>query len=455
MIAPVRLTGGVEVPRTVHMAPPYTLGYAGVGPTTISLNWTESSDASFFEYVLRKYSVFLNEWETIHTELIRTNASFFYSPLNASASDSWQVTYQDTLGFQLSNKLNVTLQLLSPTASLSYSQPTSASARLQWDNNAKYGGLLYFSSYQLMESINGGTNFTRASYTDVNSLSYLVSGLSPSTNYSFYLNTTDQCIGNGCPTSSFSSSLSNMVTISTPGPLLASAHVSPLTVDVGQPANFVCLGAGGAAPYAYFWAFGDGSSWTGASPSHTYNVSGVMSVVCAVTDSLGTISDAKPIILPVYMDPSITSFTLTAAKLDLGQRITFFVSTSGGNGSLTFSYANLPTGCSSVNSSSFSCNPTSSGTYDVTVTVTDQGKETAISTLRVSIAPARVLGLPQAMGLVVIFGSLLGICALVILSVVLVLRSKKGSQINPQDTESNQGNLSSDQARGVSELKRE
>jgi hypothetical protein len=52
-----------------------------------------------------------------------------------------------------------------------------------------------------------------------------------------------------------------------------------------------------------------------------------------------------------------------------------------------------------------------------------------------------------------IFGAILGICALVILSVVLVLRSKNGSQINPQDTESNQGNLSSDQARGVSELK--
>jgi hypothetical protein len=42
-----------------------------------------------------------------------------------------------------------------------------------------------------------------------------------------------------------------------------------------------------------------------------------------------------------------------------------------------------------------------------------------------------------------IFGAILGICAMVILSVFLTLRGKKGSQIVPgHDTESNQGNLS-------------
>jgi hypothetical protein len=76
------------------------------------------------------------------------------------------------------------------------------------------------------------------------------------------------------------------------------------------------------------------------------------------------------------------------------------------------------------------------------VTVTDHGQETASSTLRLSIAPSRVLGLPQAMGLAVIFGAVLGICVLVIVSVVLALRPKKGTQINAQqDTESNHRNL--------------
>jgi hypothetical protein len=221
-------------------------------------------------------------------------------------------------------------------------------------------------------------------------------------------------------------------------PLTAFVIASSNAVDVGQLASFSCAGAGGVSPYSYAWTFGDGSSGTGASPSHTYGASGIMDVVCTVTDRVGNNASTQPIALPVYTDPSITSFTLTPANLDLGQRITFLVSTSGGNGSLTYSYANLPTGCLSANSSSFSCTPTSSGTYDVRVTVTDQGQETANSTLRISIAPPRVLGLPQTMVSALIFGAILGICAVVILSVVLTLRGKRGSQIRPShDTESN------------------
>jgi PKD domain len=150
-----------------------------------------------------------------------------------------------------------------------------------------------------------------------------------------------------------------------------------------------------------------------------------MNVVCTATDSFGTIATSKPITYAIYIDPSIISFKATPASPDLGQRIAFVVSASGGNGSLTYAYASLPTGCSSTNSSSFSCTPTSSGTYEVTVTVTDQGRETANSTVGVSIGPSRVIGLPEAMGLAVIFGGILAIGAAAILSVVIAIRRKK------------------------------
>jgi PKD repeat protein len=376
-----------------------------------------------------------SSWATFANISDKTNTSIYISGLAPGATNWWQIIVYDPLSHPA-----IPLKTIQPwTASLSATQQSATSAQLNWTNNAAYGGFISFASYQLMESLNGNTFVPLAKIVDESSLGTTVDGLVPSTAYSFYLNTTDRC--NGCAALSSATTESNTVHISTPGPLRAMAIASPNSVDIGQLVYFSCSGAGGASPYFYSWTFGDGSSGTGANPSHTYNAAGMMNVVCTVSDHFSSIT--KPITLAVYIDPSITSFTLNPANFDLGQRITFFVSTSGGNGSLTFSYSDLPTGCSSANSSSFSCTPTSSGTYDVRVTITDQGQETANATLRVSIAPPRVLGLPRTMVPALIFGAILGICAMVILSVFLTLRGKKGSQIVPgHDTESNQGNLS-------------
>jgi len=411
----------LEIPKTFLDAPPYVIGYSGLGPTTISLNWTESVGPTFDGYVLQN-STDGSSWATFANIPDKTNTSIYISGQVPGATNWWQVVVYDPLS-QYSNQLKITQPSI---ASLSYPRQTATSVELNWDNNAAYGGFVSFASYQLMEAVNGEPFARAAKITDVGSLSDVLTDLVPSTTYSFYLNTTDQC--NGCSNARPSSSFSNTVTISTPGPLATSASpVSPASVDVGEPANFVCTGTGGAPPYAYSWTFGDGSAGTGANPSHVYNAPGMMNVVCTATDSFGTIASSKPITYAVYIDPSIISFKATPASPDLGQRIAFAVSASGGNGSLTYAYSSLPTGCSSTNSSSFSCTPTSSGTYEVTVTVTDQGRETANSTVRVSVGPSRVLGLPQAMGLAVIFGAVLGIGAAAVLSVVVAIRRKKGT----------------------------
>jgi len=408
----------LEIPKTFLETPPYMIGYSGLGPTTISLNWTESVGLTFGGYVLQN-STDGSSWATFANIPDKTNTSIYISGQVPGATNWWQVIVYDPLS-QYSNQLKITQPSI---ASLSYTQQTATSGQLNWDNNAAYGGFVSFASYQLMKAVNGGSFAPTAKITDVSSLSDVVTGLAPSTGYSFYLNTTDQC--NGCSNARPSSSLSNTVTIGTPGPLASSVRASPITVDASEPANFVCTGAGGAPPYTYSWTFGDGGSGTGANPSHAYNAPGIMDVVCTVTDSFGTIASSKPIMFAVYIDPSIISFVATPASPDLGQRITFVASANGGNGSLTYSYANLPTGCSSANSSSLSCTPISSGIYEVTVTVSDQGRETANSTVRLSIGPSRVLGLPWAIGLVVIFGAILGIGAAAILSVVLAIRRRK------------------------------
>jgi len=48
--------------------------------------------------------------------------------------------------------------------------------------------------------------------------------------------------------------------------------------------------SGGSTPYTYAWAFGDGTSSTAQSPSHTYAAAGTYSAILTVTDALG----AKP-----------------------------------------------------------------------------------------------------------------------------------------------------------------
>jgi len=211
---------------------------------------------------------------------------------------------------------------------------------------------------------------------------------------------------------------------STPGLLSASVTSSSNTVDVGQLASFSCTGKGGLPPYTYHWAFGDGSTGSGNSTTHIYTAPGIITVVCTVTDLLGTLANCRIQVL-VSSVPSITSFTASPASLSAGDKVTLSVSTSGGYGPLTYSYTNLPSGCFSANVTTISCTPTSSGNYRITVKVTDHLGESATSTVPMTIGPQRVLGLPQVVGLTVIFGTTAGIGALVILSAFIAIRKKK------------------------------
>jgi PKD domain-containing protein len=214
---------------------------------------------------------------------------------------------------------------------------------------------------------------------------------------------------------------------SAPGPLSTSLAADSSFVDVGQLASFSCSGAGGLSPYTYSWAFGDGSTGSGASTSHTYNTLGTMSVICTVTDLLGTSkSDGTQVV--VISDPSIISFAALPSSLSAGETVVLSVSASGGYGPLTYSYANLPSGCLSANATTISCTPTSSGNYRVTVTVTDRTGESATSTAPITVGPERVLGRPQATGLAVIFGAIVGILAIVILSAFRTIRSRNRRQ---------------------------
>jgi PKD repeat protein len=88
-------------------------------------------------------------------------------------------------------------------------------------------------------------------------------------------------INSGVPTALFTSSVANALT-----------HT--MFFDGGGS-----TAAGTATIVTYQWAFGDGFTGTGQTIAHTYAVSGAYSVRLTVTDSLGRIGTAAPVVVTV------------------------------------------------------------------------------------------------------------------------------------------------------------
>ena len=75
------------------------------------------------------------------------------------------------------------------------------------------------------------------------------------------------------------------VTISTPT-LVADAN-GPYDGFTGISISFEGSANGGCTPYSYSWTFGDGTTRSGATPTHTYSNYGEYTVTLTVTDNLG------------------------------------------------------------------------------------------------------------------------------------------------------------------------
>jgi PKD repeat protein len=87
-------------------------------------------------------------------------------------------------------------------------------------------------------------------------------------------------------------SIQNTSRINT-APITVTISASPSNAKVGHPVSLVCTAVGGLPPYTFAWTFGDGSTGTGASVTHSYSAPGKFTVVCTVTDSLATIGTGQ------------------------------------------------------------------------------------------------------------------------------------------------------------------
>ncbi len=159
----------------------------------------------------------------------------------------------------------------------------------------------------------------------------------------------------------------------------------PYSGIIGQAVNFD--GSKSSAPSGqtliYAWNFGDGATGSGTSPSHTYTKAGSFTVSLVVTDSKGVTGSATA---TATISSGVTASTGGPYSGTANQAIAFDGSRSTGPSGQTLTYAwnfgDNSTGTGVTTSHAY----TASGTFTVSLTVSDGvgGSDTATTTATIS-----------------------------------------------------------------------
>ena len=172
---------------------------------------------------------------------------------------------------------------------------------------------------------------------------------------------------------------------------VATVVAAPSETDVGLKVAFAISASQGTGLFSYSYQGlppGCSSSNT-PSLSCTPSSSGSYIIAVSATDGAGVIATSS-VAVTVNPDLSITSFSPSASSIGLGNETTLTVSVFGGTEPYSYEYSGLPPGCSSDNSDVLSCTPTAGGSYTIQVSVTDHAGWSTMSSVRLTVNPARV-----------------------------------------------------------------
>ena len=197
-------------------------------------------------------------------------------------------------------------------------------------------------------------------------------------------------------TASSSTTLTVTPQVSTP-PTITSFTATPNPVTAGSATSLTAVVTGGTQPYSYVYTgLPPGcTSASSATISCTSNTAGNYSVGVTVTDAKSA-SNSSSLVLTVQAAGApltLTSFGATPSTITLGGSTTISTAVNGGYPAYTYVYSGLPAGCTSSNTASFVCTPTSSGAFTIGVAVTDT-KGTQVSSSTSLIVNSAVAGGP-------------------------------------------------------------
>jgi PKD repeat protein len=161
-------------------------------------------------------------------------------------------------------------------------------------------------------------------------------------------------------------------------------NTSAGTMDAGLPVSFSSAVTGGIGPFTYAWNFGDGTSNSTSSPTHTYVASGTFVVTLNVTDSnghfrTGTFSEVIHAVVS-------TSLTASPDPADAGLATQFTSLGSGGQGSYSYAWEFGDGTSSALQDPSHAY--AAAGVYVANEWVNDSLGESARGNISISVAPA-------------------------------------------------------------------
>ena len=176
-----------------------------------------------------------------------------------------------------------------------------------------------------------------------------------------------------------------------PTPSFASFVARPATLDVGQTLTLYANATGGTGPFTFDYSgLPAGCASQNVSVitcAPTSSATGLHSVIVTLHDSFNW-SATTYTNVTVNPDPLITGAFISPSTVDAGVAISVQVNATGGTGVLSYSFANLPSGCSLGTLATNTCTPTSPGSWNITATVTDAAAFSVSTTLALTVNPA-------------------------------------------------------------------
>ena len=159
------------------------------------------------------------------------------------------------------------------------------------------------------------------------------------------------------------------------------ATAGPNPTDDGVRVGLAPVTASGVGAITCSWDFGDTAGATGCSTSHTYTGTGTFTATVTATDEVG-VTTAASVTITVNSLPGV-NFSFGPDKPMAGESVNFTTTTTGGSGPYSFNWNYGDGGSGSGNPANHSF--VASGTFNVTVTVTDVVGETATVTHSVAV----------------------------------------------------------------------